>query len=105
MEISPDRVVYKCYCIQTTILHPRLKKVVFNDNRGVDEALQRKPAAAARSSKQLHCKGIKRKKRQKKVNIRIKRDLLFGGSLNKEQVETLPMEAFSRCSTGSEILH
>ncbi|KAL7875152.1 hypothetical protein SRHO_G00061220 [Serrasalmus rhombeus] len=50
MERKFHRMEYNTVLSETTILDPRFKKLAFNDNRAVDEALQRISAAAARSS-------------------------------------------------------
>ncbi|XP_076737306.1 zinc finger BED domain-containing protein 4-like [Maylandia zebra] len=49
MDRKFHRMEYNAVLSETTILDPRFKKLVFNDNRAVDEALQR-ITAAARSS-------------------------------------------------------
>ncbi|KAL4009459.1 hypothetical protein ACER0C_003311 [Sarotherodon galilaeus] len=49
MDRKFHRMEYNAVLCKTTILDPRFKKLVFNDNRAVDEALQR-ITAAARSS-------------------------------------------------------
>jgi len=50
MDRKFHRIEYNTVLSESTILDPRFKKVAFNDNRAVDEALQRITAAAARSS-------------------------------------------------------
>lgn len=50
MDRKFHRMEYNTVLSETTILDPRFKNLVFNDNRAVDEALQRITAAAARSS-------------------------------------------------------
>ncbi|KAK9528362.1 hypothetical protein VZT92_012530 [Zoarces viviparus] len=50
MDRKFHRIEYNTVLSESTILDPRFKKLAFNDNRAVDEALQRVTAAAARSS-------------------------------------------------------
>lgn len=50
MERKFHRMEYNTVLSETTVLDPRFKKLAFNDNRAVDEALQRLTAAAARCS-------------------------------------------------------
>ncbi|XP_047236072.1 zinc finger BED domain-containing protein 4-like isoform X2 [Girardinichthys multiradiatus] len=50
MDRKFHRKEYNTVLSETTILDPRFKKLAFNDNRTVDEALQRITAAAARFS-------------------------------------------------------
>ncbi|KAL7400428.1 hypothetical protein ABVT39_012220 [Epinephelus coioides] len=50
MDRKFHKIEYNTVLSETTILDPRFKKLAFNDNRAVDEALQRITAAAARSS-------------------------------------------------------
>ncbi|KAK7881407.1 hypothetical protein WMY93_029816 [Mugilogobius chulae] len=50
MDRKFHRMEYNSVLSETTILDPRFKKLAFNDNRAVDEALQRVTTAAARAS-------------------------------------------------------
>lgn len=48
MDRKFHRMEYNTVLSETTVLDPRFKKLAFNDNRALDEALQRVTAAAAR---------------------------------------------------------
>uniref|UniRef100_A0A1A8U2M2 HAT C-terminal dimerisation domain-containing protein n=1 Tax=Nothobranchius furzeri TaxID=105023 RepID=A0A1A8U2M2_NOTFU len=57
MDRTFHRMEYNTVLSETTILDPRFKKLAFNDNRAVDEALQRITAAAARASQSTGLQG------------------------------------------------
>lgn len=57
MDKKFHRMEYNTVLSETTILDPRFKKVAFNDNRAVDEALQRITTAASRYGQSSHLQG------------------------------------------------
>ncbi|KAL6463245.1 hypothetical protein MHYP_G00276360 [Metynnis hypsauchen] len=57
MDKKFHRMEYNTILSETTILDPRFKKVAFNDNRAVDEALQRITTAALRYGQSSHLQG------------------------------------------------
>lgn len=57
MDKKFHRMEYKAVLSQTTILDPCFKKVAFNDNRAVDEALQRITRAASRCGQSSQLQG------------------------------------------------
>ncbi|KAJ8353165.1 hypothetical protein SKAU_G00207320 [Synaphobranchus kaupii] len=85
------RIEYNTVLSETTALDPRFKKLAFSDNRAMDEALQRITAAAARCNPILHQRAKRKKLEQGRVH-RNHKLLLCGGSLTKEQQETLQGE-------------
>ncbi|XP_037389052.1 E3 SUMO-protein ligase ZBED1-like [Pygocentrus nattereri] len=57
MDKKFHRMEYNTILSETTILDPCFKKVAFNDNRAVDEALQRITTAALRYGQSSHLQG------------------------------------------------
>lgn len=57
MDRKFHRMEYNTVISETTVLDPRFKRLAFNDNRALDEALQRITAAAARCIPGSTCHG------------------------------------------------